>query len=239
MRLSTLLAAGVGVMVAALVTVGPRTSFAAPQGAAGNSAQAPAGATSSSQEQPSDVVQATAQAILKDLEANRAAYHQDPAKVGQLVDKYLLPNFDTEMAAKLVLGLAWRNATPDQRKRFIDAFYHSLVVNYGSALIDFTADRLKVYPSKIEPGSDRATVRTDIKRDSGDKVAVNYAMVKKPDGWKAYDVSIDGISYVKSYREDFGPQIQQQGLDAVIARLQRGEKPAEITKTQKATGSKS
>jgi phospholipid transport system substrate-binding protein len=239
MRLSTLLAAGVGVMAAALVTVGPRTSFAAPQGAAGNSAQAPAGATSSSQEQPSDIVQATAQAILKDLEANRAAYHQDPAKVGQLVDKYLLPNFDTEMAAKLVLGLAWRNATPDQRKRFIDAFYHSLVLNYGSAIIDFTADRLKVYPSKGDPGSDRATVRTDIKRDNGDNVAVNYAMVKKPDGWKAYDVSIDGISYVKSYREDFAPQIQQQGLDAVIARLQRGEKPPEITKTQKATGSKS
>ena len=223
MRFSTLLAIGLGVIAAA-----------------GASAQAPAGATSSSQEQPSDVVQATAQAILKDLEANRDAYHKDPAKVGQLVDKYMLPHFDTEMAAKLVLGLAWRNATPDQRKRFIDAFYHSLVVNYGSALIDFTADRLTVYPSKIESGSDRAVVRTDIKRDNGDRIAVNYSMVKEPsDGWKAYDVSIDGISYVKSYREDFGPQIQQQGLDAVIARLQRGEKPSDITKTQKATGSKS
>jgi phospholipid transport system substrate-binding protein len=62
---------------------------------------------------------------------------------------------------------------------------------------------------------------------------------KAADGWKAYDVNIDGISYVKSYREDFGSQIAQQGIDSVIARLERGEKPAEISKTTKATGSKS
>lgn len=238
MRLSTVLAVGTWLAAAALVAAAPQAGFAAPQGAAGTSA--PAGqSASSAQEQPSDIVQAAAQAILKDLEANRPAYRKDPQKAGQLVDKYLLPHFDTETAAKLVLGVYWRNATADQRKRFIDAFYHSLVTNYGSALIDFTAERLKVYPSKEDPGSDRSIVRTDIKRDNGDHIAVNYSMIKKPDGWKAYDVNIDGISYVKSYREDFGPQIQQQGLDSVIARLERGEKPSEITKTQKATGSKS
>src|SRR5262249_53572209 len=144
----------------------------------------------------------------------------------------------TETAAKLVLGQYWRTASPDQRKRFIDAFYKSLVTNYGSALIEFTAERLKVYPSRVDPGADRATVRTEIKRDNGDRVAVNYSLLKKPDGWKAYDVNIDGISYVKSYREDFASQIQQQGLDAVIARLERGEKPSDIAKTTKAAGSK-
>jgi len=75
--------------------------------------------------------------------------------------------------------------------------------------------------------------------DSGDRISVNYVLRKTPEGWKAYDVNIDGISYVKSYREDFGSQIQQQGIDSVIARLERGEKPSEISKTTKATGSKS
>jgi phospholipid transport system substrate-binding protein len=244
-RLATVLAAGAWLTAVVIAAAAPQAGFATPQGATGNPASAPAAAQpaaqapASSSQEPSDIVQGTAQSILKDLEANRDAYRKEPAKVGQLVDRFLLPHFDTETAAKLVLGQYWRNATPDQRKRFIDAFYHSLVNNYGSALTEFTADRLKVYPSKVDPGADRATVRTEIRRDNGDHIAVNYSLLKKPDGWKAYDVNIDGISYVKSYREDFGPQIQQQGLDAVIARLERGEKPSEINKTTKAAGSKS
>jgi phospholipid transport system substrate-binding protein len=200
-------------------------------------AQAPAaGSAATSQQSPSDIVQSAAQGILKDLEANRSVYRNDPNKIAPLVDKYLLPHFDTEYAARLVLAQHWRDATPDQRKRFIDAFYHSLLTNYGSALAEFTADRLKVFPSNVDPNADHATVRTEVKRDNGDRVAVNYSLRKTPDGWKAYDVTIEGISYVKSYRDDFGAQIQQQGMDAVISRLERGEKPSDINKT---TGGKS
>src|SRR5215470_4932693 len=223
MRLSTVVAACIA--VAAF-----QTGFAAPQGGAPQAA-APSAAASSSADQPGEIVQQTAQSILKDLEANREAYRKDPAKVGQLVDKYLLPHFDTEYAAKLVLGQYWRTASPDQRKRFVDAFYHSLLTNYGSALTEFTADRLRVLPSKVDPGDDHSVVRTEIKRDNGDRVSVNYSLRRTADGWKAYDVNIEGISYVKSYRDDFGSQIQQQGLDSVIARLERGEKPSDINKT--------
>ncbi|MBV8910274.1 MAG: ABC transporter substrate-binding protein [Gammaproteobacteria bacterium] len=179
---------------------------------------------------PSEVVQAAAQGMLQDLDKDRDAYRRDPAKVGQLVDKYLLPHFDTEFSARLVLGVHWRTATPDQRKHFIDAFYHSLLANYGSALIDYTADRLKIFPTSVDPSAKRATVRTEVKRNNGDRVSVNYYMTKTPQGWKAWDVVIDGISYVNSYREDFGPQIEQQGLDAVIRRLESGEKPEAIGK---------
>ncbi|MBV8741858.1 MAG: ABC transporter substrate-binding protein [Sinobacteraceae bacterium] len=205
-----------------------QVSTAAAQNAASSSSPATAG---SSEQNPSDLVQSTAQGILKDLDANRAAYRKDPSKIGQLVDKWLLPHFDTEYAARLVLGRYWRDATPDQRQRFIDAFYHSLLNNYGTALAEFTADRLKVFPSKPDPAATNATVRSEVKRDNGDRVAVNYELRKTPQGWKAYDVNIDGISYVKSYREDFGAQIQQQGIDSVITRLQKGEKPADIGKT--------
>jgi phospholipid transport system substrate-binding protein len=184
---------------------------------------------------PSDVVKASAEGMLKDLDANRAMYRKDPSKVSELVDKYLLPNFDVETSARAVLGLHWRTATPEQRKRFVDAFYHSLLTNYGNALVDFTSDKLKIYPTNVDPNADRATVRTEIKRDSGDRVSVNYQMRKTPQGWKAIDVVIDGISYVKSYHDDFGAQIDQQGLDAVINRLEKGEKPNEINKTVKKT----
>ena len=181
-------------------------------------------------EGPSEVVQSAAQGMLGELDKNRDAYKRDPAKVGQLVDKYLLPHFDTEYSARGVLGQHWRTATPDQRQRFITAFYHSLLTNYGAALVDFTSDRLKIFPSNPEADANRATVRTEVKRANGDRVSVNYYLHKTPQGWKAWDVVIDGISYVNSYRTDFGEQIEQQGLDSVIKRLESGEKPSAIGK---------
>jgi phospholipid transport system substrate-binding protein len=195
---------------------------------------APAGAAQSATAQaagPYDVVKTAAEGMLRELDANRAEYRKDPSKVAALVDKYLLPNFDVETSARAVLGLHWRTATPDQRKRFVDAFYHSLLNNYGAALSEFTSDKLKIYPANVEAGSDRASVRTEVKRDNGDRIAVNYAMRKTPTGWKAVDVNIDGISYVKSYHDDFDAQIDQQGMDAVISRLEKGEKPGDINKT--------
>jgi len=179
---------------------------------------------------PTAVVQEAAQNMLNALDKDRDAYRRDPAKVAELVDQNLLPHFDTEFSARLVLGLHWRSATAEQRQHFIDAFYHSLLKNYGSALVDFTADKLKIFPSNPEPGANRATVRTEVERSNGDRVSVNYYLHQTKQGWKAWDVVIDGISYVNSYREDFGPQIEQQGLDAVIKRLEAGEKPEAIGK---------
>ncbi|HEV2285136.1 MAG TPA: ABC transporter substrate-binding protein, partial [Steroidobacteraceae bacterium] len=179
---------------------------------------------------PTALVQTTAQGMLDELDKHRDEFRRDPAKVAALVDKYLMPHFDTETSARVVLGQYWRDATPDQRQRFINAFYHSLLSNYGDALAEFTADRLKIYPSRVEPGATSATVRTEVRRRNGDLVSVNYSLRMTPQGWKAWDVVIDGISYVKSYREDFGAQIQSQGLETVIKRLESGEKPGQIAK---------
>jgi len=174
---------------------------------------------------PSALVQTAAEAILKDLDANREAYKKDPDKIRQLVDTHLLPHFDVQYAARMVLGKHWKDATPDQRERFIKAFYQSMLSNYGNALADFTAGKMKVLPSKPDTDAERATVRTEIRRSNGQPVPVNYSMHKTAEGWKAWDVTIEGISYAKSFRDDFGSEIDQKGLDAVIDRLQRGEKP--------------
>ncbi len=200
------------------------------QGAPAAPAQNAPAANATDSQGPTEVVQTAAQGMLGELDKNRDAYRRDPAKVGQLVDKYLLPHFDTEYSARGVLGQYWRNATPDQRQRFVDAFYHSLLSNYGSALADFTSDRLKILPSNVKPDALTTTVRTEVKRGNGDRVSVNYYMRKTPQGWKAWDVVIDGISYVNSYRTDFGEQIEQQGIESVIKRLQSGEKPGAISK---------
>ncbi len=173
---------------------------------------------------PQELVENSAKRMLVELDANRPMYSKDPAKLDALVANVLLPNFDTEYAARLVLGQTWRTATPEQRKRFVDAFYHSLLQNYGAALVDFTADRFTILPFRGDPADIVATVRTEVKRSNGEKVPVNFSLRKVDGMWKAWDVVIEGISYVKSFRTDFGAEIQQKGLDEVITRLESESK---------------
>jgi phospholipid transport system substrate-binding protein len=181
-------------------------------------AQAPAAAPNTLG--PQELVENSAKRMLTELDANRAMYAKDSTKLDALVANVLLPNFDSEYSARLVLGQTWRTATPDQQKRFVDAFYHSLLRNYGAALLNFTADKFIILPYKGDPGDTAATVRTEVKRSTGEKVPVNFSLRKTDAGWKAWDVVIEGISYVKSFRTDFAAEIQQKGLDEVINRLE-------------------
>ncbi len=169
---------------------------------------------------PSQLIESSANVLLSGIDKRRAEFRKDPTGLYLLVEQTLLPNFDTPHAAQLVLGQHWRNATPQQRDRFVKAFYQSLLYTYGDAMVDFSGDRLKVYPTKVSDTDTKATVRTEIKRSNGTKVPVSYSMRKVNGQWKAWDVVIEGISYVRSYREDYGAEVAQKGLDSVIARLE-------------------
>jgi phospholipid transport system substrate-binding protein len=212
---AALLAFGIASMLAPVASV---TRAADAQAAVPSSAGVAVNASG-----PYELIDSASQIMLQNLEKNRDAYRKDPTKLYRLVDDVLLPHFDTDYAARLVLGKSWRTASPDQRKRFVDSFYKSLLRTYGDALLEFTSDRMKVFPLKVEPSVDKATVRTEVTRSSGDRVPVNYSLHKTEGGWKAWDVTIEGISYVKSFREDFASEIDQKGLDAVIHRLESGD----------------
>ena len=170
---------------------------------------------------PQQLVEKVARDLLREIESNRPALEKDPVKLRAVVNKILLPTFDADYAARLVLGKHWRTATEPQRQRFIEAFIQSLMHQYGNALLNYTADRMTVLPFRGDPAAATATVRTEIKRDNGTPVPVNYSMRATPQGWKAWDVTIEGISYVKNFRTDFGAEIDAKGLDAVIERLEK------------------
>jgi phospholipid transport system substrate-binding protein len=170
---------------------------------------------------PQKLIETSSRALLADLDANRAAYRKDINGLYKVIDKVFLPHVDVDFAAQQVLGKNWRTATPDQRKRFVTTFYRSLLTTYGDALLDFTGDRMKVLPFQGDAAAPRASVRTEIKRSNGATVAVSYSLRKNEAGvWKVWDVVIEGISYVKSFREDFGLEIDQKGLDALLKRLE-------------------
>ena len=173
---------------------------------------------------PQDLIETASTRMLQALDADRAAAKEDPARVRKMVDEILLPNFDTDYSARLVLGKHWRDATAAQRQRFVNAFYQSLLRNYGSALAEFTADRMTLLPFRGDLATGQATVRTEVKRSDGTRVPVNYSLRATPAGWRAWDVTIEGISYVRNLRNDVGAEVDQRGLDAVIERLETENK---------------
>jgi phospholipid transport system substrate-binding protein len=173
---------------------------------------------------PQELIETTSRKLLEALDADRELAKKDPTRVRKLVDEILLPYFDTDYSARLVLGKHWRDATPEQQKRFIAAFYQSLLHNYGSALAEFTADRLTVLPFRGDLATGPAIVRTEVKRSNGQRVPVNYTLRATPAGWKAWDVTIEGISYVRNFRNDVGAEVDQKGLKAVIERLENENK---------------
>jgi len=172
---------------------------------------------------PQKLVETSANVLLADLDKNRAAYRKDINALYKVIDTQFLPHVDVQFAAQQVLGKHWRTATPEQRKRFVDAFYQSLLTTYGDALLDFTGDNLRIKPFRGDPNAERATVDTEIKRSNGATVAVSYGVRKTDAGWKVWDVVIEGISYVKSFREQFGLEIDQKGLDSLLTRLESGQ----------------
>jgi phospholipid transport system substrate-binding protein len=227
LMLAVAMGLSLGLCLSAASAIAAATPASAPAGAASAGAPGDLGASVDASG-PGQLVQTAASAMLKDLDAHRAEYRSNPGKVHVLVDQVLLPHFYTDYSARLVLGRHWTAASDTQRQRFVKAFYKSLLNNFGDALVDFTADKLKVFPYTGDANAQFATVRTQVRKSDGSVVAVNYSLRRTDQGWKAWDVVIEGISYVKSFRDDFNAEIDQKGLDEVIARLEAGETPSAI-----------
>jgi phospholipid transport system substrate-binding protein len=168
-----------------------------------------------------EVVEQTVRRISEQLETRRPELTKDKKALYALIDRELLPQFDTDYAGRLVLGKSWRAATPAQRERFVDAFYNFLLRSYATALLKFEEDSVKILPPRRPPKDGRTMVETEMRIPDGSIVPVGYAMHSTPAGWKAYDVRIEGISYVQNYRNQFNAEVAANGLDALITRLEK------------------
>lgn len=181
-----------------------------------------AGASAAEMTDPAKFVEERAQAVLAALDGKREQVSQDPEVAQAIVRRELLPHIDVDYISRLVLGPHWRAASEQQRVDFQNAFQTFLLSSYAQGLAEFTEDRLKVLPVRGEPDPRRTIVQTEVSRENGQPVPVAYTLRWTDDGWKMFDVIIEGISYVRNYRTDFNTEIEQKGLDSLIARLESG-----------------
>ena len=183
-------------------------------------AQAAAAAPATAQQAPVDVVQALVDDLAKTMEARRAELSKDRESLLKVIDGIVLPHFDIDYASILVLGQHAREATPEKRAEFARAFYNSITHRYAEGLLSYTQGRVKVLPFSGDLNDKRTVVRTQVVLDDGKTVSVDYAFRKSRDGdWKAYDVIIEGISYITNYRNQVDAEIRKGGLDNLISDL--------------------
>jgi phospholipid transport system substrate-binding protein len=155
------------------------------------------------------------------LDKDSAAVHHNADKVMPLVDGLLAPHFDMEYAARMVLGQHWRSATPEQRQNFALALYQRLLRTYAGAISEWTADRVKLLPLRSDAAALQVTVRTQVTNSRGAIVPVDYRLRQTPEGWKIFDVIVEGASYMRNYHDDTDEEVARNGLDATIAQLSR------------------
>lgn len=171
-------------------------------------------------QEPNDVIQSATDQLASELEGRKDALGEDREALYALIDRLLLPRFDRRYAAQLVLGRHWRSASPEQRERFIEAFYGSLLRRYADGVLEFDQEKIEILPFRDDLTKPRTTVRTMVTLEDGTSVPVNYGMVKRESGWLMFDVTIEGISYVRNFRTELNSEIQATSLDAVIERLE-------------------
>lgn len=162
------------------------------------------------------------------LNADRTNLNGNHKAVRNLVEKSLLPHIDIITASKWVLGKHWRQADKEQKIRFIRQFRELLLSFYSSALTEYLAEKkdnffdpemFKFQPVRAKDTDTEVTIRSALVPDSGKPLPVFFHMHETKKGWKVYDVSVEGISVVTTYRTSFGTEIQQKGLDSLIASL--------------------
>lgn len=169
---------------------------------------------------PDGFVQEAVDLLAEKLDGRHDELANDKASLYALIDEILLPRFDRRFAAAQVLARNWRVASDEQKNRFVDAFYTSLLHRYADGVLGFNYRQIEVQPFRGDDSKPMATVKTVVSLDDGTKVPVNYTLRRHDDGWQMFDVTIEGVSYVRNFRAEFDAEIKATSLEDVILRLE-------------------
>jgi phospholipid transport system substrate-binding protein len=173
------------------------------------------------QEAPDAMVKRVSQEVLVIIKSDPKVQAGDQARIREVVETKLLPNFDFERLTALAMGRNWRQAAPEQQKQLVEQFRTLLVRTYSGALTQYRDQTMDYKPLRADANATEVTVKTEVIRQGGAPVPIDYAMAKTPQGWKVYDIIVGGVSLVTNYRDEFNEQIKNGGVDGLIKTLQK------------------
>ena len=153
-------------------------------------------------------------------ETNKERLGDNRAELYSIIDESLSPYFQKKYAGRLVLDKYWATTNRSQRQRFTEGLYQSLIRSYAISMLNFDVSKISVKPIVANLQSlKKVTIETDVDY-KGEVIPMNFSFGKFKEGWRFYDVRIEGVSYIKNYRNQFKAEIQANGLDSVILRLE-------------------
>ncbi|MEJ2141332.1 MAG: ABC transporter substrate-binding protein [Gammaproteobacteria bacterium] len=188
--------------------------------------------TGKAQEQagPQQLVQQTTDQVLDILSKRRKELEKDHKLIYELTNEIVVPHFDFVSISKFVLARYWRKASKEQKLRFIRAFRELMVKTYAIAILEYNDNKIEYLPLRDDVTNGDVTVRTEFHQPGKPPVAINYSLHQRKTGWKVYDISVDGVSIVTTFRTSFGTEIKQSSLDAVIERIEKKNNEKNINK---------
>lgn len=175
---------------------------------------------------PVNMLQTLANNMIAGLRANKASLKANPSVVYSLAYKIVVPKADISYMSKSVIPpQTWNSATQAQRTQFENEFTKLLVRTYASALSDYTSQTVKFFPVRGGyQGKSNITVSSQIIRSDGPSISVNYRLISSANGWKLYDMSVEGISIIESFRSQFSGKLAQGNMDSLIHDLMKHNK---------------
>lgn len=174
-----------------------------------------------SAEDPRAMLEGAADNIIAYLEKNKDQLEAKPELSVELVKRELLPYIDQEGLGRRVLGRAWKDATSDQQKAFVTEFVNLVIDTYAKGLAQYSGQTFQFQDAEYNSKQTAARVQSVMNQTEGEPIKIDY-LLRKPKGleeWRVVDVSIEGISMANSYKNQFAPQIQNDGLQSVIDKL--------------------
>jgi phospholipid transport system substrate-binding protein len=170
-------------------------------------------------ESPVVILEKTSQQVIKILRDDHELLVKEPERVYKIVDDYILPLIDEVTMAKLAMGKNWKKASKEQKVAFVGEFKSLLVRTYSKSLVEFKDQDIKYFPIKLADGVNKVSVKAEVIQPGGPPVPIAYRMRIKNNEWKVYDIKIDGISLVTSYRGTFTQEIRKSGIDGLLQYL--------------------
>jgi phospholipid transport system substrate-binding protein len=177
---------------------------------------------------PEELVRKVTQDVLDAIRSDKQLAAGDKQKALRLAEEKVLPHIDFEEATRLAAGRAWAQATPEQRRRLVEEFRRMLVRTYSNAISAYEGQTMQVLPVRVKPGDTEVTVHNRYIRAGGKPLPVDYQMHKTSQGWKIYDITVEGVSLVLTYRSEFDAIVKQEGIDGLIKRLEEKNTPARL-----------
>ena len=170
---------------------------------------------------PQEIVKDVTNEVLSDLRSHHDEYRNHPHRLVALIAGTIAPHFDLRIMAREALGLRWRQATSEQQSRFVAAFRQLIIDDYATEFRNYSNQDVEFLPAGAGPAGNYTTVSARVVTPGEQPIMVDYRLYRAGSGWLIYDVEVDGISLLFDYRNSFAEQLQDESLDALIARIEQ------------------